>query len=248
MVAPRDKVIITCAVTGSIHTPTMSPAPAHHPGRDRRGVASARPRRARRSSTSTPATRGPARPTPDPEVFCEFLPRHRGTDRCGHQHHHRRRPEHDRRGAPGRGAATRKPEMASLNMGSMNFGLFHMAERYHEFEVRLGADVPRAQPGLHLPQHVRRHGARRCASSATSTARGSSSSATTSGHLYNLAHFLDRGVVRAAAVRPDDLRHPRRHRGRPRERRPHAAHRRQAVRGRLPLVGARAPGGTRWAS
>ena len=36
------------------------------------------------------------------------------------------------------------------------------------------------------------------------------------GHLYNLAHMLDRGVVEGAALRADHLRHPRRHRRRAR--------------------------------
>ena len=41
------------------------------------------------------------------------------------------------------------------------------------------------------------------------------------GHLYNLAHFLDEGLVEAAALHPEHLRHPRRHRRRPREPRAH---------------------------
>ena len=32
----NGKVIITCAITGAIHTPTMSPLPADHPRPDRR--------------------------------------------------------------------------------------------------------------------------------------------------------------------------------------------------------------------
>jgi uncharacterized protein (DUF849 family) len=60
-----DAVVITCAVTGSIHTPTMSPylpvTPTRSPERR-----SARPRRVRRSSTCTPATRRPASPDQTP--------------------------------------------------------------------------------------------------------------------------------------------------------------------------------------
>ena len=60
------------------------------------------------------------------------------------------------------------------------------------------------------------------------------------GHLYTLAHFLDRGVDQAAAVRAVGVRHPRRHRPASRGRDAHEAHRRPAVRrARLSLVGAR---------
>ena len=50
------------------------------------------------------------------------------------------------------------------------------------------------------------------------------------GHLYNLAHLIDRGTVQAAGVPAADLRHSRRHRPRSRQSVLHEAHRRQAVR------------------
>src|SRR3990172_5046582 len=73
MAAQRDKVIVTCAVTGSIHTPTMSP---HLPiiplaiadaaiGAAEAGAAIIH------LHARDPRT---GKPTPDPEVFGEFLP------------------------------------------------------------------------------------------------------------------------------------------------------------------------------
>ena len=61
-------------------------------------------------------------------------------------------------------------------------------------------------------------------------------------HLYNLAHFLERGLVQAAAVRADRVRHSRRHRPASRRRDAHEADCRPAVRQALQMVGAR-----RWA-
>ena len=135
--ASNRKVIISCAVTGSIHTPTMTPHLPITPDGDRRGRRSARPRRARRSCTSTRATRetaGRRRTRTSSWSSC----RDRGGDRRGHQHHHGRRARHDARRAPGRGDRG-QPELCSLNMGSMNFGLYPMVDRDTEWQARVGA-------------------------------------------------------------------------------------------------------------
>ncbi len=47
-----------------------------------------------------------------------------------------------------------RPEMCSLNMGSMNFGLFQLVRQIPAMEVRLGAAVSRKHSRLHLPQHL----------------------------------------------------------------------------------------------
>ena len=88
-----------------------------------------------------------------------------------------------------------KPEVASLNMGSMNFALFPMLGPLQELQVRLGSS-PISK-------------ARATSSSATRSRTSNSSSKTCQdngtrfefecydiGHLYNLAHFLDRGLVK----------------------------------------------------
>src|SRR5438876_11252219 len=124
----RGKVVITCAVTGSIHTPTMSPYLPLTPDEIARDAIAAADAGA---SILHLHARDPkdGRPTPDPEVFMQFLPRiKQSTDAVvnittggGHGM---------TLAEPLAAAFRASPETPSLNMGSMNFGLFPMLERY----------------------------------------------------------------------------------------------------------------------
>ena len=133
------KVIITCAVTGSIHTPTMSP---HLP------VTSAEIAQASITAADAGAAiihlhaRDPETgfPSADPAHFMAFLPQIKaGCDAVlnistgGSSV-----MSLDQRLAPARSA---EPEMCSLKMGSMNFGIFPLKERCsawkHEWEPKL---------------------------------------------------------------------------------------------------------------
>src|SRR5689334_24189986 len=135
MATPR-KVIITCAVTGSIHTPTMSPYLPITP----QEIAEAAVGAAQAGAAIVHLhARDPVdgRPTQDPKYFREFAPEIR------------RRSDVVLNFTTG-GAATMtieerlqpalqlKPEVASLNMGSMNFGLYPMLKRFptlkHDWE------------------------------------------------------------------------------------------------------------------
>lgn len=141
------KVIITCAVTGSIHTPTMSPHLPLTPEEIAQASIEAAQAgaaiihlHARQPDTGAPSA--------DPEHFMGFLPRIRaecdavvnistgGSSLMSL----------DERLAPARRA---EPEMCSLNMGTMNFGIFPLAERYsgwkHEWEPKL-LDATRRVP------------------------------------------------------------------------------------------------------
>jgi uncharacterized protein (DUF849 family) len=185
------KVIITCAVTGSIHTPTMTPYLPITPDQiAENAIGAAREGAAILHLHARDPETG--QPTPDPEVFLRFLPRIKeSTDAVinittgGAQ-----TMTIDERLA---GPQRMKPEMCSLNMGSMNFGLYPMASRIKEFtfdwepgylEMSRGhifrntfADIER------LLETMGAHGTRfefECYDV---------------GHLYNLAHFLDRGLV-----------------------------------------------------
>jgi uncharacterized protein (DUF849 family) len=130
--AERRKVIITCAVTGSIHTPSMSPYLPITP----RQIADAAVGAAQAGAAIVHLhARDPidGRPTQDPKHFREFAA------------DIKRRSDVVLNFTTG-GAATMtieerlqpalqlKPEVASLNMGSMNFGLFHMLNRFKEFK------------------------------------------------------------------------------------------------------------------
>lgn len=128
----ENKVIITCAVTGSIHTPTMSPHLPYLPADIAdQAIAAAEAG----ASILHLHARDPenGRPTPDPDVFMQYLPKIKadcdavvnittgGSSLMTLEQ---------------RLAAPRQiePEMASLNMGSMNFGLFPLKKRYSDWK------------------------------------------------------------------------------------------------------------------
>src|SRR6202012_491965 len=72
--ALRGKVVVTCAVTGAIHTPTMSPYLPLTPDEiTRDAVAAAEAGAAILHLHARDPEDG--RPTPDPDVFMQFLPR-----------------------------------------------------------------------------------------------------------------------------------------------------------------------------
>ncbi|MDH5422590.1 MAG: 3-keto-5-aminohexanoate cleavage protein [Acidimicrobiia bacterium] len=126
------KVIITCAVTGSIHTPTMSP---HLPITPEEITAQAVAAANAGAAILHLHARNPetGQPTADPKVFMKFLPRIR--EQCDAVINITTGGSslmtlEERLAAP----LEAQPEMASLNMGSMNFGLFPMKERYSEWK------------------------------------------------------------------------------------------------------------------
>ena len=193
MAAKQKKVIITCAVTGSIHTPTMSEHLPLTPNEvAEQSIAAAEAG----ASIIHLHARNPqdGSPTPDPAVFMEFLPRIKQataavvniTTGGGHNMTVQQRLE-----APLR----TKPEMCSLNMGSMNFGLFPMLDRYKEFKYEWERQhLENSRDFIFrntfkdiefiLKELGEAHGTRfefECYDV---------------GHLYTLAHFLERGLVK----------------------------------------------------
>ncbi|HKJ95244.1 MAG TPA: 3-keto-5-aminohexanoate cleavage protein, partial [Gammaproteobacteria bacterium] len=121
------KVIITCAVTGSVHTPSMSEYLPVTPAEIAEQAIEAAEAGA---SVLHLHARDPetGRPTPNPDVFMQFLPRiAEATDAVVNISTGGGMPMtvHDRMQA----ALRARPEMASLNMGTMNFGLYPMLDR-----------------------------------------------------------------------------------------------------------------------
>ncbi len=191
--ALTGKVVITCAVTGSIHTPTMSP---HLPLTPDEVATQAIEAAEAGAAILHLHARDPkdGRPTPDPAVFMQFLPRiKQATDAVinittggGHG-----MTLEERLAAPLKAS----PEMCSLNMGSMNFGLFPMLARYKEFKhdwERIHLENSRdfifrntfKDIEYILKNLGEAHGTRfefECYDV---------------GHLYTLAHFLDRKLVK----------------------------------------------------
>jgi uncharacterized protein (DUF849 family) len=214
------KVIVTCAVTGSVHTPSMTPhLPITPDDIARESIEAAEAGAAIIHLHARDPKDG--RPTPDPDVFMQFLPRiKQATDAvvnittggslgmC----------MEDRLAAPLRA----KPELCSLNMGSMNFGLFHVTEKItqwkHDWErqyVEKTKDLIVSNTFAQIERFIRElghgHGTRfECECYDV-------------GHLYTLAHFLDRkllepplfvqtifGIMGGIGAHAEDLMHMRR--------------------------------------
>jgi uncharacterized protein (DUF849 family) len=218
-VASIRKVIITCAVTGGIHTPSMSPHLPSNPSE----IAEAALEAAEAGAAIVHLhTRDPedGRPTQDPKHFEPILSRLKGnTDAVvnlttgGNPFmtvEERLRP-----------AKEFKPELASLNMGSMNFGLYGMLDRYTDFKydwerpaLENSRDVVFKNTFADI-EHI-------LAMGAENGTRFEFECYDIS-HLYNLAHFTARGLTQGPLFvqsvfgllggigdHPEDLMHMRR--------------------------------------
>ena len=191
MTKEKRKVIITCAVTGAIHTPSMSPYLPVTPSE----IATAAILAAEAGASilhlhaRDPET---GKPTQEPSIFEKFLPRiKQSTDAVinittgGSPH-----MTVKERMLP---AITFKPEIASLNMGSMNFGLYPMLDRFDKFEhewERENLEKSRDLVFKNTFQDIE-----------TILKIGNSNGTRFEfecydiSHLYNLAHFVDRGLA-----------------------------------------------------
>ena len=192
MAAAQGKVIITCAITGAIHTPSMSPYLPITPDQIADGAISAAQAGAAivHLHARDPSNGKPAQST---EAFAQFLPKIRSASdvviniTTG--------------GAPNMSPEERlqpamklQPELASLNMGSMNFGLYEMLGRYKEFKY----DWERpylADSDDRIFKNTFRDIAyilQSCSGNGTRF----EIECYDIGHLYTAAHFLDRGLVK----------------------------------------------------
>lgn len=215
-----NKVIISCAITGGIHTPTMSDALPVTP--DQIAEQSIGAAEAGAAILHLHA-RNPqdGRPTGDPAVFMQFLPRIK--QNCDAVINITTGGSlgmsmDDRLAAPLRA----KPELCSLNMGSMNFGIFHAADKITEWKydwekpyVEKTRDNIVSNTFAQIERVIRElgHG---CGTRFECECYDI-------GHLYTLAHFLDRkllepplfvqtifGVLGGIGPHPEDLAHMRR--------------------------------------
>lgn len=190
--ATAGKVIITCAVTGAIHTPTMSP---HLPVTPDEIVEQAIGAAEAGAAILHLHARDPETGKPDqtPEAFGRFLPRiKQGTDAVinitsGGSPFMRV----EERVLP---AARFKPEVASLNMGSINFGLYHLLNKYKDFKFdweRAHLEATRDLVFRNSFQDIE-YILSTCSENGTRFEFECYDIA----HLYNLAHFADRGLVK----------------------------------------------------
>ena len=190
--SPR-KIIITCAITGGIHTPTMSDALPYKPADiAAQAIAAAEAGAAILHLHARDPEIG--RPTGDPEVFMQFLPVIRratnavvnittggGLGMTVEQ----------RLAAPLRAS----PEMCSLNMGSMNFALHPMADRYKNWKFDWEESFLRASDDF-----IFRNTFKDIERIAKLLGEGHGTRFELEcydvGHLYNLAHLADRGILK----------------------------------------------------
>jgi uncharacterized protein (DUF849 family) len=188
----NKKVIITCAVTGAVHTPSMSPylpITADEIAEAAIGAAEAG------AAIVHLHARDPKDGKPDqsPEAFRPILDQIKERSDCV--------VNITTGGAPTmtleerlKPVAEFKPEVASLNLGSMNFGLFPMLERFKEFKhdwERPALEGSRDRVFKNTFADIE-HILTTCADNGTRF----EFECYDVGHLYTLKYFADRGIVK----------------------------------------------------
>lgn len=189
----NNKVIISCAVTGAIHTPSMSP---HLPITPEEiitdSLAAAEAGAAILHLHARNSEDG--RPDQTPEGFSPFLARIKQSSDAVINITTGGSPYMTvaERVAP---AAYHKPELASLNMGSMNFGLYPMLNRYKTFKFDWEREHLEESKDLVFRNSFKD------IEYVLATCYGNGTrfefECYDISHLYNLAHFADRGLVKA---------------------------------------------------
>jgi len=190
--AESRKVIITCAVTGAIHTPTMSPYLPITPDEIAEGAIGAAKAGAAIVHLHAREPKD-GRPTQDPEMFKRFLPKIKAAADVV--------VNITTGGAPTMTVEERlqpalklKPEVASLNMGSMNFGLYEMIPRHkewkHDWELPYlaGSDERIFKNTFKDIAYILQS----CSDNDTRF----EIECYDIGHLYTAAHFFERGLVK----------------------------------------------------
>jgi len=188
-----EKIIITCAVTGSVHTPSMSP---HLPVTADEIATQAIEAAEAGASILHLHARDPddGRPTQDPARFMQFLPRIKQSTNAvmnittggglGMSIEDRMAP-----------ALAAKAELASLNMGSMNFGAWELATRRqdwkHEWEKPyLASTYDLIYPNtFSMIDHIISTLGDGCGTRFEFECYDV-------GHLYNLAYFVEKGRLK----------------------------------------------------
>ncbi len=187
---PR-KVIVTCAVTGSIHTPSMSPhLPVTAEEIAEAAIGAAEAGAAIVHLHARNSVDG--RPDQSPEAFLPFLKVIKQRSNCVVNITTGGAPTMtiDERLQP---VATFKPEVASLNMGSMNFGLYPMLQRFTEF--RHDWERPYLEGSRDRIFRNTFADIEKILTSCADNGTRFEIECYDIGHLYTLAHFVDRGLV-----------------------------------------------------
>ncbi|MBN9582303.1 MAG: 3-keto-5-aminohexanoate cleavage protein [Afipia sp.] len=188
----KRKVVITCAVTGAIHTPSMSPhLPITADQIIEEALAAAEAGAAVLHLHARDEKNG--RPDQSPEGFGRFLSRIKQQTSAAINITTGGSPfmRVEERVKP---AEHFKPEVASLNMGSINFGLFHLLDRYKDFKHSWEPEFLESTRDLVFRNSFKdiEYILQTCYNNNTRFEFECYDIA----HLYNLKHFLDRGLVK----------------------------------------------------
>ena len=189
----NNKVIISCAITGAIHTPSMSP---HLPITPEEIITDSLAAAEAGAAILHLHARNPqdGRPDQTPEGFSPFLARIKQSSDAVVNITTGGSPYMTvaERVAP---AANYKPELASLNMGSMNFGLYPMLNRYKTFKFDWEREHLEGSKDLVFRNSFKdiEYVLETCYGNGTRF----EFECYDISHLYNLAHFADRGLVKA---------------------------------------------------
>jgi uncharacterized protein (DUF849 family) len=188
-----NPVIITCATTGSVHTPTMSDAIPITPAQiAEQSIAAAQAGAAILHLHARDPANG--RPTPDPRVFMQFLPQIKSA--CDAIVNITTGGSmlmtlEERLAAP----LQVSPEMCSLNMGTMNFALYPMGAKVTKWKYDWEESFV-----LESDDNIFRNTFRDIERIYRLLGEGHGTKFEHEcydlGHLYNLAHLIDRGLFR----------------------------------------------------
>lgn len=187
-----DKVIITCAVTGAIHTPTMTQYLPITPDEIAESAIAAAEAGAAilHLHARNPET---GKPDQSPEAFAGFLPRIKQATNAV--------VNITTGGSPYMTVAERakpagqwQPEVASLNMGSMNFGFFPLLDKYNDFKFEWEREHLEGSRDLVFRNSFKdiEYVLETCYGNGTRF----EFECYDISHLYNLAHFAERGLVK----------------------------------------------------
>jgi len=189
----QKKVIISCAVTGAIHTPSMSP---HLPITADEIAESSMAACDAGAAIIHLHARDPVTGKPDqrPEAFVPFLEKIKaGCDAVINL---------TTGGSPYMTVQERmmpakvlKPEVASMNMGTMNFGLFPMLKRYQDF--KFDWERPYLEGSKDLIFRNTYGDLETVLTELSVNGTRYEFECYDTSHLYNLAHFVERGLVKA---------------------------------------------------
>ncbi|WP_411880836.1 3-keto-5-aminohexanoate cleavage protein [Polaromonas sp. YR568] len=193
MAKAQDKIIISCAVTGSVHTPAMSPyLPLTPDDIAQQAIDAAQAGAAILHLHARDP--GDGRPTADPAVFDQFVPRIKAaTDAVINitTGGSTRMTLEERLAYP----LQAQPEMCSLNMGSMNFSIHPAAGKIHEWRYDWEKPYIEGMEDL-IFRNTFRDIKRILKLLGEDCGTRFEFECYDVGHLYNLAHFMDEGLVK----------------------------------------------------